>query len=483
MYKILLIDDAPNWQDVVKDILIPPEFDIQIASTYKQARQIIEQPFDLILVDLCLTDDNDFEGVAILEDLVSLGVKTPRIILSAYVQETRHWLHEFKSHDVIFKNAKFNKANFRRSVLDALQLSSHQAEPQHPEVYIDFELHVTDQGFITAYSEAGQSSTIQISLDIPNTVTTKLALIEQGNVDAQILRSFGIHLYNILFPSVIHTHLQQTEAVASYSRAKVRLRLHIENDKLAILPWEFLYRSLGGYFIAINPNIALSRYLNVPLPLGRSEYIDKTMHLLIIVANPNDQTPLDPDRWESIITDAVKKLTSINRLVLHVIKRATRKEIRNKLLQQKPHIIQFVGHGAYINGKGYLALVDEITGGTWLVDENQFANIFLGADEHLLLVSLATCDSAKSNSPQGFCGIAPQIIQRGVPAVIAMQYSAQIRSMHIFLETLYTSLAAYKPLDWAVQAARNAVSQELGFENREFATPVLFMRSKNGQIF
>jgi hypothetical protein len=53
----------------------------------------------------------------------------------------------------------------------------------------------------------------------------------------------------------------------------------------------------------------------------------------------------------------------------------------------------------------------------------------------------------------------------------------------IFLENFYTSVAARKPIDWSVQSARNAVSQKFGFDNREFATPVLYMRAKDGNIF
>ena len=37
------------------------------------------------------------------------------------------------------------------------------------------------------------------------------------------------------------------------------------------------------------------------------------------------------------------------------------------------------------------------------------------------LVCLATCESARSDDPQGFLGIAPQLVQRGLPTVVAMQ--------------------------------------------------------------
>ena len=166
-----------------------------------------------------------------------------------------------------------------------------------------------------------------------------------------------------------------------------------------------------------------------------------------------------------------------------MVKRATRKEIRNALLKQKPDIIQFVGHGIYQGDKGYLALVDENTGKTWLVDDERFANLYLGFDDRLGLINLATCESAKSEDPQGFLGIAPQLVQRGIPAVVAMQYKVYIKTAKVFLEDFYASVAARKPIDWAAQSARNAISLELGLDNREFATPVLYMRAEDGNVF
>jgi len=120
---------------------------------------------------------------------------------------------------------------------------------------------------------------------------------------------------------------------------------------------------------------------------------------------------------------------------------------------------------------------------TWLVDEVSFANLYLGHDDNLGLICLATCESGQTDDPQAFLGIAPKLVGRGIPAVVAMQYALYIKTGKIFLEDFYTSLSARKPIDWSVQAARNVISQELGLDNREFATPVLYMRAKDGTIF
>jgi CHAT domain-containing protein len=170
-------------------------------------------------------------------------------------------------------------------------------------------------------------------------------------------------------------------------------------------------------------------------------------------------------------------------MTIQFVTKGTIDGINDVLLDKKPDIVQFVGHGIYKNSKGYLALVSESTGKADLIDEDQFSALFLGVDNHLGLVCLAACESATSDSPPSFLGIAPKIVQKGIPAVIAMQYSVQISSATIFLENFYKAIASRKPVDWAVQAARRAVSLKKGFDNREFATPVLYMRAKDGEIF
>jgi hypothetical protein len=361
-------------------------------------------------------------------------------------------------------------------------------EPRETEVtvmeenYIDFDLHVAPDGHVVANSLEGQAS-FDVPTEPPNDIQLALKLIEQRQVNLGLLRQVGQSLYSWLFPAPIHTHFQQTEAVARRDKVKLRLRMRIEAETIACLPLEFLFRSTGGYFLAVNPDTVLSRYLHLPVPAGKVRRRDNPLHMLAIIADPTDQTRLNPDEWEAIIKGALADPLASGQMTLQVVKRATRKEIRNALLKQKPDIIQFVGHGVYEGGRGYLALVDEATGGTWLVDDERFANIYMGYSDNLGLISLATCESAKSDNPQGFLGIAPQLVQRGVPAVLAMQYEVYIATAKVFLEDFFTSVAARKPIDWAVQAARNAISQEFGLDNREFATPVLYMRARDGDVF
>lgn len=350
------------------------------------------------------------------------------------------------------------------------------------EKYVDFDLRIAPDGHAVASSIAGQA-TADIPTKVPDLIAASLDLINKRQTDADQLKLCGRTMYDWLFPKDIHTQLNLAEALAKHDNAKLRIRLQVEAQEIASLPLEFTYREIGSHFMAINPDTVLSRYLNLRMPPDYVRRREGPLHMLAIIADPIDQTRLPPSEWKTILEEALAIPLKAGDLVLHPVERATRREIRNALLEQKPDIIQFVGHGIYEDGKGHLALVDENTNKTWLVDDETFADLFLGHSDHLGLISLATCESAKSDDPQGFLGIAPKLVERNVPAVLAMQYKVYIKTAKIFLEDFYTSVAARKPIDWATQSARNAVRIELGVDNREFATPVLFMRAKDGNIF
>lgn len=487
--RILIADRSKNWSSLF-ETLLSADYDITITTNRQDALRRIKNspPFHVALIDIRMIGEGITSGKPTLLDEIRFCSTTTKLILLTFPDnvsdDTVRAISQ--NYDIPFrcrihKTANLDHKRFKRIV----DLCVQEIVPEGDtlvEHYVDFDLHIAPDGHVTANSVQGQAIA-DISTDIPSNIRLSLKLIERRATDADLLKTVGLELYKWLFPGPIHTHFHQTEAVARAEEIKMRLRLRIEAEEIASLPLEFMYRETGGYFLAINPSTVLSRYLNMPLPPERVRRRNTPLHMLAIVADPTDQTRLPPDEWEAIVKQALAVPLDSGKMTLQTVKRATRKEIRNALLKQKPDIIQFVGHGIYQDGKGYLALVDEVTNKTWLVDDERFANLYMGYDDHLGLISLATCESAKSDDPQGFIGIAPKLVQRGVPAVLSMQYRVLIKTAQIFLEDFYTSVATCKPIDWATQEARNAVSLELGLDNREFATPVLYMRAEDGVIF
>jgi len=76
----------------------------------------------------------------------------------------------------------------------------------------------------------------------------------------------------------------------------------------------------------------------------------------------------------------------------------------------------------------------------------------------------------------------PCLVRRGIPAVIAMQYSIEDSTALLIADKFYRSSDLAKPVDEAVQETRNLISIQGGRDKSDFTTPVLYMRAKDGII-
>lgn len=355
------------------------------------------------------------------------------------------------------------------------------ARPTPVERFDDFYLHIDHQGRIVAQSPQGEA-TARCQLEIPLALQSFLVLARRNEKSAEIYQMLGSLLYEHLFPPDIHTLFKQTEAVARSNHRHIRIRLNIEANALASLPLEFLYRRDHGHFLAIDPHTALARYLHVDSPRKRVRLHDGPLHMLLIISSPTDQPRLNVEEWRDLFYETLEEPLKQNLLTLDCVTMSTYEEITLARLKRPPNIVQFVGHGIYQEGTTSLALM-QADGSSWLLDGNRFADMFLGDLDNLGLFCLASCESAASDDPQEFLGVTPQLLQRGIPAVIAMQYRIKVTTARLFFRQLYQCVVNAKPIDYAVQQARNAISVTQGRDNREFATPVLYMRAEDGAIF
>ena len=466
--KVLVVENDPAWQELLKTILVPPEFLLEVATSYGEAVNKIQSPYDLVITNLCLKHNSDYSGKSLLEKLAEQH--TPSIVLTGAATSMRG-LERYQVGDIFIKgrssdeNITFNEDVFLSGIKSVIAKSREAENEVLPEEYVDFELRVDRNNNLSAYSNEGERSAGAIPEDLMARLSDTLNLIEADVAEPELLRAFGKDLYRALFPQQIHLHLNQTESAARVEGRNVRIRLMLETPQLAAIPWEFLYREEAGHYLSINPRTVLSRYLHVSRPQNprQNRSFDVPLRLLLIMAAPIDQAYFDPSEWEAKIREALDEPLHKRLLVLDVLSQATSDEISGYLLRKKPDLIQFVGHGQFKNGQGSLALLDSKTGNAVWLDDEQFSALLMDVEDRLRLICLTACDSAKTDSAQGLAGLAPKIVQRGIPAVICMQYRVKIYSAAVFLEHFYKALAAHKPVDWAVQAGRRAISIKKGF--------------------
>ncbi|GEM_PF-4013760 len=344
--------------------------------------------------------------------------------------------------------------------------------------YYDFQLLVTSDRKIRASSEQGEEWD-EFQLDM-NKIRLTLGLIEHRQTNTELLKSLGSELYQALFPAKIHGQFRATLAGAEENKYDVRLRLVFESPELAALPWEFLYEQSTNTFLANNTQTALSRYIDIPQKKRELKAASLPLKVLLVISSPTNLIPLDVADEENLIREALTQHIEAGKIELDVLPEATIRNINQKLRQKPYNVFHFIGHGVFKNNKGFIALVDQ-DNKSKLLDDEGFANLFLG-NRNLGLAVLNSCQGAAVSSNQVFAGIAPNLVRRGIPAIIAMQYSILDSTAKLFADEFYRTLALDWPLDAAIQSTRNAISIEVGLDKPDFATPVLYMRAKDGII-
>ena len=344
--------------------------------------------------------------------------------------------------------------------------------------YQDFQILVDKNHNIRASSEQGEVSG-DLRLE-KNEIDLTLGLIESKQTNSQLLKALGGKLYQALFPNDINAQFKATITGAQAQKQSVRLRLVFESPELASLPWEFLYDEQTNTFLGNNTDTVLSRYIDVPLQKRDIKAASLPLKVLLVISSPSNLATLDATGEEKLIREALKQQIDRDQIELDVLTEATTRNIRQKLREKPYNVFHFIGHGDFESEKGYIYLIDEYNKAKALDDEN-FANFFLG-ERNLGLIILNCCRSAKVSANQAFAGTVSNLVRRGIPAVVAMQYTITDSTAKIFADEFYRTLALGYPVDTAIQETRNGISMDVGLDKRDFATPVLYMRAKDGVI-
>lgn len=345
-------------------------------------------------------------------------------------------------------------------------------------IYQDFQILVDKNNNIRASSEQGEvSGELQLNLRIIKPIVRLIAK-EQANQELQ--KDLGNELYQALFPNQINALFQAAIARAQANQESVRLRLIFESPELAAIPWEFLYKQDTNTFLGNNTETVVSRYIDVPLQKRDIKAASLPLKVLLVISTPTDLATLDVAGEEKLIREALWKHIETGDIELDILQEATIRNINQKLREKPYNIFHFIGHGVFDNNQGFIALEDN-NGKSKLLDDENFANFFLG-NNNLGLIILNSCQGAAVASNQAMKGTAPNLVRRGIPAVVAMQYSILDNTAKLFADEFYRTLALGYPVDAAIQSTRNAISMEVGLDKRDFATPVLYMRAKDGII-
>lgn len=349
-------------------------------------------------------------------------------------------------------------------------------------------------------SPVGESQPETVSYE-PDELKGALKMLDEKGISKDELIGLGQKLTAMLLPEGQVRKLFLDALAKAGQSGGVRLRLLIGDPKLAQLPWEFAYlrANEGGedrrYFLCLNPQVSIVRHeaMAVAQPSLAGETPGE-LRFVVATVNVKGQYQLKLTKERKVIEDALKsfEVEGVTANFDSFIENATAQDLQKALLQ-KADIFHFAGHGVFaeegtdeesgeMKGAGYLVLAKDKEGKEAdLLPSGEAAALLQGAGVRVAL--LGACGTGRRDGISAWTGVATALVERGIPAVVAMQYDVVDKHAIAFSGMFYTALAAGLSVDEAVAAGRQAMLRGSGEDDVEWGVPVLYMRSADGVIF
>jgi Tol biopolymer transport system component len=362
--------------------------------------------------------------------------------------------------------------------------------------YLNFDLLLEQEGdgeYQARVTESPLGETPSVRFRLPFDATTLENLLLKldpgrsgtrrvgGTSQQQAAMDFGGPLYQAIFTGDLALAWQRSlDKARAEDAGGLRLRLRL-NDAAGIagLPWELLYDKRSNSFIAQSERTPLVRFLDVP-EVPRPMTVDGPLRVLAIISSPTDLEELDVEAEWRRLTDAVKPRVDAGLVVLDRLPSATVSELGTWLRGHPTHVLHFVGHGDFDERlrEGVLYFQDEQ--GRSSAVTSSILGPYVRDHDPLRMIVLNACRSARVDGTDPFGGMAQGLVQQDATAVVAMQFPISDRAAVRFTGEFYGALVDGLPVDQAVSSARKALLADFG---DEWATPVLFLRSPDGNIF
>jgi len=364
--------------------------------------------------------------------------------------------------------------------------------------YDDFDLKITEE--ITRKgkqykaqvleSPCGEASHV---FDLPfNDIKLENLILRLGQVrgskrrgfsdEMKAAREIGGKLFEAVFGGDVKEILKSSiDKTRKEPDVGLRLKLKLQDvPELANIPWEFLFYEKERSFLAQSNQTPIVRYSE--LARGIKPLRTKApIRILVMISSPSDLPQLDVEHEWKLLKKAFDRFEKHNIIEIRLLEKATSEELMRTLQRGTYHIFHYIGHSQFDERQeiGVLAFEDEY-GKSSFMRSDHLATI-LNDHQSIRLVVLNSCESARGSRTDPFAGVATSLIQKGIPAVIAMQFDITDKAAIVFAKWFYLSLAQGFPVDAAVAEARKAIFMIPN--DVEWGTPVLYMRSKSGDLF
>ncbi len=475
-YTVLVAEDEAAWQEILVEILEDEGCHVRVVDSYRAAwESLLASEVDLLVLDLDLVEHSPvFAGTRLLNRLRHADADVPCIIVSGKgtIPIVRQAFKEFAVCD-FFEKDGFDIHDFQSSVRNALASMPHHRRLSYLDLEIEFYPRRGALYPVAVRSPLGaRSASVAISAlpaPLADDIPTEPAARELG------MRLFGA-LFNADGPAgEFYQRLQERLDDSTALRIKVGADLMTCPDLASVvsMPWEYLYDDRRRYFLGLHARHTVVRYVPSINIRSRSP-MRLPLNMLVVSATPCDLPLLDVEGEKRWIRKALHAAVKVD-FVDHV----TRERLCELLDSQRVHIVHYIGHGAWQGGKGVLYLEDA-RGLADPIDGEKLGNLVAGSrSSDIRLIVLNACQSATDHlhgTTAMLHSIAVQMVARGVPAVIAMQFPLSERLAIEFARRFYQVWPARGSVEEAMASARRQMYAQES-EIASWGAPVLFVTS------
>lgn len=294
------------------------------------------------------------------------------------------------------------------------------------------------------------------------------------------MEEYGRVLTDGLFSEAgVRAEFAKARATAATMARPLRIRLLIAPSapELHPLRWETLLDPSDGTPLLTDSNVLFSRYLT------SSDWRPVRMRLrgelsaLAVVANPRNLSEYAPDGRELSRVDvdgelerARSGLAPIRTDAMPGLARPTLSNLADQL-REGYDVVYLVCHGYLVNGEPQVVL------------EHEDGTVHVLHGHLPRLVVIASCQSASGDDATvhdggALAALGPQLVEIGVPAVLAMQGNVTMQTVERFVPAFFRGLQRHGRIDQAMTEARAEIT-----DRADWWAPTLFMRLHSGRLW
>lgn len=258
--------------------------------------------------------------------------------------------------------------------------------------------------------------------------------------------------------------------------------LFVEDPAITGWPWEYIYDSTSQKFLSQEFHPISRGIFTYYRKRSLRPIKDKVWILIILGVLPDDKsTPDNEVKWIREVFAAQLPSDSVEIVVKASL---GPQELDKEIQSDRYHVLHYFGHAKF-DGKrdeGFLSL--ERPGvEPFKLYANDFAIML--QNKKIRLAFLNGCETARSskNEDPARSSIAAALLARGIPAIIATQFSIPDVTAHFLSNMTYNSLVTGKPLVEAMRDGRRAMSYSEKSKITDWGIPVLYTSDPDLVIF